>query len=245
VGERFRPNTTTHKDRESSQMHMIRVVLLNISVPIEDLEYIFEDRKSGTAQDDCITIFTEENWTHIVTPPPWGESVLISSLSTITKKFVKEESILTFDNWLKTLSDLSFRPIDEVNVGGKEDDPTILETPRAGHLIFSPRLTTDGNKITRLTGFKDIPTIPTCQSIQLTKIPGLKRPESALEHLFDLLEQDMTLQVEDPTDVIVWIYAPYLDMILLLNKDIIKDFLPKHATDTNSTSSTGLCQVEY
>ena len=130
-----------------------------------------------------------------------------------------------------------------ITLGGKEDDPTILETLWSGHLIFSPGFSEDGTKITRMTVFKDIPTISTCQSMQLTKIPGLKKPDSVLEHLFPLLEQDMTRQVEGPADTIIWVNAPYLDMILLLNQDLINNFLPKHATVTNQHQVLDLMMI--
>ena len=116
-----------------------------------------------------------------------------------------------------------------------EEDQCIIETLNKGMVIYVPHLSKLNTKISRLTLYTDIPDILDCQSISITKIPGIRQPDSALKTLYVLLEKEQVRQIEGPQDTTLWIYSPFLDAILLREDKILKELRPTNDKDVNRT----------
>jgi len=138
-----------------------------------------------------------------------------------------------FDNKQQLIPHLVLRPLTDVLLEEGEEDQCIIETLKNGMIVYAPRNNKSNVRISRLTLFTDIPDIPDCKSISITKIPGTRQPDSALKTLYSLLEKDQVRQIEGPQSTTLWIYAPFLDAILILDDKILKELRPTNNKEVN------------
>ena len=234
AGDKFNRTATNHKDRDSAQMHLIKLALQNKGIFTEALTYIHADNKRSSSKDAFIAIFAADQWARL-TAPPTNAALLIPLPNTVTKKFKTENGavLTTFDGKLKVLPDLLFKPIEEENFLGEEADPYIMEALQAGNIIFSTRVTKEGTKISRNTPVKSIIEIQDCNSLNITKLSWMKRPDTALESLYALQDKNLARQFEGPAETIIWMYSPLFDALLILKPDILQELLPTNSAEDN------------
>jgi len=234
AGDKFNRTATNHKDRDSAQMHLIKLALQNKGIFTEALTYIHADNKRNSSKDAFIAIFAADKWARL-TAPPTNAALLIPLPNTVTKKFKTENGavLTTFDGKLKVLPDLHFKPIEEEIFVGEEADPYIMEALQAGNIIFSTRVTKEGTKISRNTPIKSIIEIQDCNSLNITKLSWMKRPDTALESLYALQDKNLARQFEGQAETIIWMYAPLFDALLILKPDILQELLPTNPAEDN------------
>jgi len=234
AGDKFNRTATNHKDRDSAQMHLIKLALQNKGIFTEALTYIHADNKRNSSKDAFIAIFAADQWARL-TAPPTNAALLIPLPNTVTKKFKTENGavLTTFDGKLKVLPDLHFKPIEEEIFVGEEADPYIMEALQAGNIIFSTRVTKEGTKISRNTPIKSIIEIQDCNSLNITKLSWMKRPDTALESLYALQDKNLARQFEGQAETIIWMYAPLFDALLILKPDILQELLPTNPAEDN------------
>jgi len=228
VAEKFKNANSSRKDRDATQMHLLKVAMQTRGARVEVLERIFDEWKPGQPQDAFLAIFTEDSWQHL-------QGSMVQIMGSINWRMKGEAGFFTrsFDNKQQLIPDLVLRPLADVLLEEGEEDQCIIETLKSGMIVYAPRNNKSNVRISRLTLFTDIPDIPDCKSISITKIPGIRQPDSALKTLYSLLEKDQVRQIEGPQSTTLWIYAPFLDAILILDDKILKELRPTNSEEVN------------
>ena len=149
---------------------------------------------------------------------------------------LKEEAgfkVETFSKREQLIPDLILRPLEDIIPADIQEDDCLLETLSQGNIIFAPKQTKANGNITRLTSITELADIPNCKSISVAKVPGIKQPDLVMRSLYILLDRDLVRLLEGPQNTTFWIYAPYLDALLVLEASILQDLLPGDDADTN------------
>jgi len=226
--EKYRNAHATHKDRETTQMHLLKVAMQKRGIQVEALERLFEERQSGPTQDSFLAIFTDTSWQLL-------QKSMVQMPNSVNWKLKGEAGfkVETFSKREQLIPDLILRPLEDILPEDMQEDDCLLETLSQGNIIFAPKQTKANGNITRLTPMTELTNIPNCKSISVTSVPGIKHPELVMRSLYALLDRDLARLLEGPQNTTFWIYTPYLDALLVLEESILRDLLPGNDTDTN------------
>jgi len=195
---------------------------------VEALERLFEERQSGPTQDAFLAIFTDTSWQLL-------QKSMVPMPNSVNWKLKGEAGfkVETFSKREQLIPDLILRPLEDIIPADIQEDDCLLETLSQGNIIFAPKQTKANGNITRLTPITELADIPNCKSISVAKVPGIKQPDLVMRSLYILLDRDLVRLLEGPQNTTFWIYAPYLDALLVLEASILQDLLPGNDADTN------------
>jgi hypothetical protein len=144
--------------------------------------------------------------------------------NTMVRKLRSNETrdVMSLDGSLKTLTDLTFKSVEETELEDDEDESSILNLLSSGHVIFMSQLTTGGAEIHVGTSLKDIPD-PSWASIRIHSL-DLKHPDRILRYLHNLQERKRAQLLSIQKDVIVWMHPPLVDLLLAVGlENLLQD----------------------